>query len=61
MPRYEFVCNVDPRGASEGKEQVPQLRKREGHPAAHGLHRQDVAEELTTKDGGGSNGLSAPE
>src|SRR5262245_36391495 len=41
--------DADPHGARERKGQMPQLRKREGHPSARGVHSQDLAEELKAK------------
>jgi len=44
---FEMTLTVTERANAEVN--CPQLRKREGHPSAHGLHSQDLAEELTTK------------
>jgi hypothetical protein len=40
---------VNLHGAGQRGGQLSQLRKREGHPSAHGLHSRDLAEELKTK------------
>lgn len=47
--RERLRGDADPRGASQRKSPMPELRKREGHLSADGLQRQDLAEELKTK------------
>jgi hypothetical protein len=49
--------DADPHGASQCRGQMPQLRKRAGHPSTRGLHSQDLAEKLKTKGGRGRGAL----
>jgi hypothetical protein len=56
MPKYEFMCEscekrfeATHHGTGEYKGPVSELRRREGHPSAEGIHHQDFAEALKTK------------
>jgi putative FmdB family regulatory protein len=58
MPRYEFRCESCEKGfemtltlteRANAEVNCPNCGSEKGHPSAHGLHSQDLAEELKTK------------